>query len=89
MPTYEYRCNTCGHTFEKFQSMTETAVSECPKCGSQVERLLGIGGGFILKGGGFHATDYPKGSSTQIRCGRETTCCGRQTPCDKPPCGKT
>ncbi|MBN1759279.1 MAG: hypothetical protein JW863_13215 [Chitinispirillaceae bacterium] len=89
MPTYEYRCDACGHTFEKFQSMTEEPLRKCPECDGQVKRLLGIGGGFILKGSGFHATDYPRASSAQTPCGRDTTCCGRETPCDKPPCGET
>jgi len=58
MPTYEYRCNACGHLFELFQLMTDEPVHECPKCGGDVERLIGAGAGLIFKGSGFYITDY-------------------------------
>lgn len=37
MPTYAYRCEQCGETFERIESMTEheTAKPHCPKCGSE------------------------------------------------------
>ncbi len=59
MPTYEYRCNSCGHEFELFQSITAKPVRKCPQCGkSAVKRLLGTGSGIIFKGSGFYQTDY-------------------------------
>ena len=59
MPTYDYECDACGHKFEKFQPMTAAAIRKCPKCGRvKVRRLIGMGGGIIFKGGGFHQTDY-------------------------------
>ena len=39
MPTYEYKCETCGYVFEKLQKMTDEPVKKCPKCKS----LLVIG----------------------------------------------
>ena len=32
MPTYEYKCDACGYTFEKFQNMTDKPIKSCPKC---------------------------------------------------------
>jgi len=59
MPTYEYKCSACGHTFEQFQSITADPIKKCPKCGkSKVKRLLGTGAGLIFKGSGFYITDY-------------------------------
>jgi putative FmdB family regulatory protein len=59
MPTYDYKCNACGHVFEKFQSITAPAVRKCPKCGKlKVRRLIGTGAGVIFKGDGFYQTDY-------------------------------
>lgn len=58
MPTYEYKCKDCGYKFEQFQSMTEKPLQKCPECSGKVERLIGIGGGFIFKGSGFYITDY-------------------------------
>jgi putative FmdB family regulatory protein len=59
MPTYEYKCEACGHRFELFQSITAGHVRRCPKCGKlKVRRLLSTGTGVIFKGSGFYATDY-------------------------------
>lgn len=58
MPTYEYECDKCGATFERFQRMTEDPVKKCPECGGPVRRLIGAGAGVIFKGSGFYATDY-------------------------------
>jgi putative FmdB family regulatory protein len=37
MPTYEYRCEKCGHTFEQRERIAEHegAQPKCPKCGSE------------------------------------------------------
>ena len=43
MPTYEYRCQKCGETFEQVQHISEheTAQPPCPKCEShEVEQLM-------------------------------------------------
>jgi putative FmdB family regulatory protein len=59
MPTYDYECPKCGHTFERFQGINDPAVKTCPKCkGRKVRRLIGTGAGIIFKGSGFYATDY-------------------------------
>ena len=58
MPTYEYRCEQCGHQFEAFQSISAEPLSECPICNGWVHRLIGGGTGLIFKGSGFYITDY-------------------------------
>ena len=58
MPTYEYRCKSCGNDFEKFQRMSEPAEAGCPACGSPAERRLSGGAGLLFKGSGFYITDY-------------------------------
>lgn len=59
MPTYDYRCDACGHLFELFQSITAPTKRKCPRCGkSKLQRLIGPGSGVIFKGGGFYQTDY-------------------------------
>lgn len=64
MPTYDYRCKACNYTFEAFQNMNEEPLKECPKCKSEVKRLIGAGAGPIFKGSGFYQTDYKnKGTS--------------------------
>lgn len=70
MPTYEYACPSCGHQFEKFQSMKDAPLKECPACGKKkVKRLVGGGAGLIFKGTGFYITDYKKKSGGESKSG--------------------
>ena len=63
MPTYQYRCKQCGCEKEVFQRMTDDALTTCPECSAEeFERVISAEGGFLLKGSGFHGTDY---------CGKE------------------
>ncbi len=56
MPTYEYRCRSCGHQFETQQSITEDALTECPECGGDLRKLFSPVG-ISFKGSGFYAND--------------------------------
>ncbi len=59
MPTYQYMCESCGHEFEQFQSITAKSLRKCPGCGkNKLKRLIGAGAGVIFKGSGFYETDY-------------------------------
>ncbi len=61
MPTYDYKCKACGHTFALFQSMSENPKKKCPSCGRMtLVRLIGTGSGIIFKGSGFYETDYKR-----------------------------
>ncbi|MDR0383335.1 MAG: zinc ribbon domain-containing protein [Spirochaetaceae bacterium] len=57
MPTYEYECKKCANIFERFQSISDEPVKNCPKCGGEVRRLINGGAGIIYKGSGFYSTD--------------------------------
>jgi putative FmdB family regulatory protein len=37
MPTYQYRCEKCGRSFERTETISEHAAvkPQCPKCGSK------------------------------------------------------
>lgn len=63
MPTYEYECTSCNHTFEASQKMSDAPLEKCLKCGAAVRRLIGKGSGIIFKGSGFYETDYKRKSS--------------------------
>ena len=59
MPTYDYKCAKCNHTWELFQSITAKPIKKCPACGAnKAQRLIGTGAGIIFKGSGFYQTDY-------------------------------
>ena len=61
MPTYQYECDACHHSFETLQSMTEKKLQKCPQCGKlKLQRLIGTGSGIIFKGSGFYETDYKR-----------------------------
>jgi len=59
MPTYDYRCEACGHELELFQSITESPKRKCPACTKlKLKRVIGTGAGILFKGSGFYETDY-------------------------------
>ncbi len=79
MPTYEYRCLSCDHQFERFQRMSDDPVKECEVCGEPVKRLL-FPVAVHFKGNGFYSTDYAKkntigtpGTSTANGGGSDST----------------
>ncbi len=63
MPTYDYECSQCDHTWEEFQSITAKPLRKCPECGKlKAKRVIGAGAGIIFKGSGFYQTDYRSSS---------------------------
>ena len=60
MPTYGYRCGTCGHQFEIIQRISDEPLTTCPKCQGKLAKIL-YPVGISFKGSGFYTTDY-KGS---------------------------
>ncbi|MBU3739773.1 MAG: zinc ribbon domain-containing protein [Rhodoferax sp.] len=61
MPIYAYKCESCGHSRDILQKMSEAPLSECPACGASSFRKQLTAAGFQLKGSGWYATDF-KGS---------------------------
>jgi len=67
MPTYRYRCESCGDEFEVWQSITDDALGTHDAsitdasttdggCGGHVVKVLSPAG-IVLKGSGFYKTD--------------------------------
>lgn len=92
MPTYDYRCGGCGHTFELFQSMRDKPKRKCPRCAKNtLERLIGTGGAVLFKGSGFYQTDYrsegykkaaqaeKKGAETKANGDAGSCACGKKS----------
>jgi putative FmdB family regulatory protein len=51
MPIYEYRCESCGKTFEKIRRMSDAdRDAECPDCKSQAAKR--VVSGFAMSGCG-------------------------------------
>jgi len=84
MPTYEYKCERCGYSFEMHHSMKEDPRVDCPECWASARRVITGGSGFILKTSGAGSMVNTQGA----KCGKEQTCCGKETPCEIRPCEK-
>ncbi len=65
MPIYEYECSK-GHVFELMVSINGPDPKTCQVdgCRSKARRLVSASG-FILKGNGWYATDYPSEARKQ------------------------
>jgi putative FmdB family regulatory protein len=77
MPTYDYKCDSCGFDFEKFMGINDSSQVLCPDCGKSAKRQLSIGAGFIVKG---------KSAATGHSCQAGSPCCGRESRCDGNKC---
>jgi len=74
MPIYEYECKNCGKISEFLERVGgEIVVKECKHCGSKnLKRIFST------------ASIRSGGNSSGSIDGR--TCCGRDVPCEIPPC---
>ena len=69
MPLYEYKCDTCGATFEVIQRFSDPPIDKCRVCGGPVHKVLSAPT-IQFKGSGWYVTDYPKkGMSEPSRSG--------------------
>ena len=61
MPLYEYQCGRCGR-FEVIRKFSDPALTACPTCGQEVQKLLSAPA-IQFKGTGWYITDYARKSS--------------------------
>ncbi|NOZ78858.1 MAG: zinc ribbon domain-containing protein [Acidobacteria bacterium] len=61
MPLYEYECRQCGKHFERIEHASAPPLKDCPLCGGELKRLLGVPA-LQFKGSGWYVTDYGKGN---------------------------
>lgn len=58
MPIYEYHCPACGNELEIIQKISDSPLTDCPKCGkSSLEKVISSTQ-FQLKGSGWYVTDF-------------------------------
>jgi putative FmdB family regulatory protein len=70
VPTYEYRCDACGATYELFQKMSDPPLETCEACGSPVRKVL-YPVAIHFKGSGFYTTDYGRSGARRAGKGAE------------------
>ena len=60
LPLYEYLCPKCGR-FELIRKFSDAALTTCPTCGSEVQKLFSAPA-IQFKGTGWYITDYARKS---------------------------
>ena len=60
MPTYDFQCAGCSHTFEFNRPFGSRKIPPCPRCGSAAVRKLIAPPAIHFKGKGFYKTDSQK-----------------------------
>lgn len=63
MPTYEYRCTSCGDQFEIVQSFKDASLTACDKCRGALRKVYG-NVGISFKGTGFYKNDSKPSNGT-------------------------
>jgi putative FmdB family regulatory protein len=56
MPTYEYRCESCGTNVEVVQGFSDAPLTTCEQCGGTLRKVYAPVG-IVFKGSGFYKTD--------------------------------
>ena len=63
MPTYEYRCTSCGDQFEIVQSFKDASLTVCGNCQGELRKVYG-NVGISFKGTGFYKNDSKPSNGT-------------------------
>jgi putative FmdB family regulatory protein len=66
VPIYEYRCESCDHSLEKLQKMSEGDLVDCPECERPALKRLVSAAAFRLKGSGWYETDFKKDNKRNL-----------------------
>jgi putative FmdB family regulatory protein len=68
VPTYQYACTACDHSFEQFQSFSDDALTVCPQCQGRLRKVYNAVG-VVFKGSGFYRTDSRSDAKTDAKSG--------------------
>jgi putative FmdB family regulatory protein len=60
MPIYAFRCDACGHPFDRLQKLSDPDPTDCPACGESGVRRQLTAPSFRLSGSGWYETDFKK-----------------------------
>jgi putative FmdB family regulatory protein len=64
MPIYAYKCESCGHSKDILQKMSDAPLVDCPQCGAATFKKQLTAAGFQLKGSGWYVTDFRDGKNS-------------------------
>jgi len=76
LPLYEYRCTSCGYSFEKIQSFSAEPERTCPKCQGVLIRPV-TAPALRFEGAGWYVNDYAgKGGSKKAESSSDAAAAG-------------
>ena len=86
MPIYAYKCESCGHSKDVLQKMSDAPLVDCPHCGAATFKKQLTAAGFQLKGSGWYVTDFRdgKGGSDKAKDGEKSKESGSSEKSDAP-----
>ena len=86
MPIYAYKCESCGHSKDVLQKMSDAPLVDCPHCGAATFKKQLTAAGFQLKGSGWYVTDFRdgKGGSDKAKDGEKSKESGSSEKSDTP-----
>ena len=61
MPIYAFRCEACGHSFDRLQKLSDPDPADCPECGESAVKRQVTAPAFRLAGSGWYETDFKSG----------------------------
>lgn len=65
MPIYAFRCEACGHKFDRLQKLSDADPVECPECGASSLKRQVTAPSFRLAGSGWYETDFKSDKDKQ------------------------
>lgn len=65
MPIYAFKCEVCGHAFDRLQKLSDPDPVECPVCGKPRLRRQVTAPSFRLSGSGWYETDFKSDKDKQ------------------------
>jgi putative FmdB family regulatory protein len=71
MPIYAYRCESCGHSKDVLQKISDAPLTVCPQCGADAFKKQVTAAGFQLKGSGWYVTDFRGGNASAPATGNK------------------
>jgi putative FmdB family regulatory protein len=72
LPLFEYKCEKCGHLFERIEKHTASTTKKCPKCGAKAPRQFAAPA-IQFKGSGWYVNDYGGGKNTATAAAKESS----------------
>ncbi len=86
MPTYQYACTECAHSFEQVQSFSDDALTECPQCQGRLRKVFNAVG-VVFKGSGFYRTDSRASTAAPVPAASSSGENGSSSGTEKKPSG--